>query len=161
MKKQKELSDKLLQLEQSRKEIIENINQRNANARAETLDNIGTRGGNTLVGKFVNSAKSHEEKAQTALAQGRYLDYFRHSDKAKAQTEKAEIARRNQMQNKIDSYELLGNKKGANRLREEMNKEGFGKKEKTKEDIEKLKEIEEHTKETKEALDKLLKGLEG
>ncbi len=161
LNKQKELSDKLLQLEQARKKIIENINQRNANARAETLENIGVRGGNTAVGKAVNSAKSLEDKAQTALAQGRYNDYFRHSDRAKKQTEKAENRRREQMQNKIDSYEKLGNKEGANRLREEMNKEGFGKAKPEKEDIEKLKEIGEHTKETKDLLEKLLKGLDG
>jgi hypothetical protein len=161
LKKQKELSDKLLQLENARQKVIQNINQRNANARAETLENIGARAGNTTVGKAVNSAKSHEEKAQTALAQGRYNDYFRHSDQAKKQTEKAENKRRSQMQNKIDSYEKLGNKEGANRLREEMNKEGFGKGKPEKEDIEKLKEIEEHTKETKDLLDKLLKGLDG
>ena len=161
LKKQKELSDKLLQLENARAKVIQNINQRNANARAETLENIGARAGNTGVGKAVNSAKSHEDKAQTALAQGRYSDYFRHSDQAKKQTEKAENRRREQMQNKIDSYEKLGNKEGANRLREEMNKEGFGKAKPEKEDIEKLKEIEEHTKETKDLLDKLLNGLEG
>lgn len=161
LKKQKELSDKLLQLENARQKVIQNINQRNANARAETLENIGARAGNTGVGKNVNSAKSHEDKAQTALAQGRYNDYFRHSDRAKKQTEKAENRRREQMQNKIDSYEKLGNKEGANRLREEMNKEGFGKAKPEKEDIEKLKEIEEHTKETKDLLDKLLKGLDG
>ena len=161
LNKQKELSDKLLQLEQARKKVIENINQRNANARAETLENIGVRGGNTAVGKAVNSAKSLEDKTQTALAQGRYNDYFRHSDRAKKQTEKAENRRREQMQNKIDSYEKLGNKEGANRLREEMNKEGFGKAKPEKEDIEKLKEIGEHTKETKDLLEKLLKGLDG
>lgn len=161
LKKQKELSDKLLQLEKARKKVIENINQRSANARAETLENIGQRGGNTAVGKLVNKSKSYKEKAQTALADGRYNEYFRNSDRAKDSIGKAESKRKEQMQKKIESYEKLGNKTGANRLREEMHKEGFGKTEQTKEDIEKLKEIEENTKETKESLAKLLKGLEG
>ena len=155
------LEEKLQSLVKARAKLIESVQAKTAQARKDTLEMVGQRAGGTAVGRHVNRAKTAQEKAQQALAEGRYSDYFRQTDKAKASQEKAEAKRKESMQKKAEEYERLGNKEGAKRMRDEIEKEGFGKNKAEKEDIEKLKEIEEHTKETKDALEKLLEGLKG
>ena len=155
------LEEKLQSLVKARAKLIESVQTKTAQARKDTLEMVGQRAGGTAVGRHVNRAKTAQEKAQQALAEGRYSDYFRQTDKAKASMEKAEAKRKESMQKKAEEYERLGNKEGAKRMRDEIEKEGFGKNKAEKEDIEKLKEIEEHTKETKDALEKLLEGLKG
>ena len=155
------LEEKLQSLVKARAKLIESVQAKTAQARKDTLEMVGQRAGGTAVGRHVQRAKTAQEKAQQALAEGRYSDYFRQTDKAKASMEKAEAKRKEQLTKKADEYERLGNKEGAKRMRDEIEKEGFGKNKAEKEDIEKLKEIEEHTKETKDALEKLLEGLKG
>ena len=155
------LEEKLQSLVKARAKLIESVQTKTAQARKDTLELVGARAGGTAVGRHVQRAKTAQEKAQQALAEGRYSDYFRQTDKAKASMEKAEAKRKEQLTKKADEYERLGNKEGAKRMRDEIEKEGFGKNKAEKEDIEKLKEIEEHTKETKDALEKLLEGLKG
>ena len=155
------LEEKLQSLVKARAKLIESVQSKTAQARKDTLEMVGQRAGGTAVGRHVNRAKTAQEKAQQALAEGRYSDYFRQTDKAKASMEKAEAKRKESMQKKAEEYERLGNKEGAKRMRDEIEKEGFGKNKAEKDDIEKLKEIGEHTKETKDALEKLLEGLKG
>ena len=155
------LEEKLQSLVKARAKLIESVQTKTAQARKDTLEMVGQRAGGTAVGRHVNRAKTAQDKAQQALAEGRYSDYFRQTDKAKASMEKAEAKRKESMEKKAEEYERLGNKEGAKRMRDEIEKEGFGKNKAEKEDIEKLKEIGEHTKETKDALEKLLEGLKG
>ena len=155
------LEKKLQDLIKARAKLEESIVEKTKKARLDVLESVGARAGGTAVGRHVQRAKTAQEKAQQALAEGRYSDYFRQTDKAKTSMEKAEAKRKEQLTKKADEYERLGNKEGAKRMRDEIEKEGFGKNKAEKEDIEKLKEIEEHTKETKDALEKLLEGLKG
>ena len=155
------LEEKLQSLVKARAKLIESVQAKTAQARKDTLEMVGQRAGGTAVGRHVNRAKTAQDKAQQALAEGRYSDYFRQTDKAKASMEKAEAKRKESMEKKAEEYERLGNKEGAKRMRDEIEKEGFGKNKAEKEDIETLKEIGEHTKETKDALEKLLEGLKG
>lgn len=151
---------RLNDLYDQRKKILDDIAKKNKDALDATMSLIGDKGRGQTKQKMDKSEK-YAEKAETAKAQGRMNDYFRYSKKSDEYKEKAVGERRDLLQRKGREALKKGDRETFDKLKDEYNKEGFGKGKPDDEQAKKLDKIADETEKTRKNLDKLVNGLQG
>lgn len=151
---------RLNDLYDQRKKILDDIAKKNKDALDATMQLIGDKGRGQTKQKMEKSEK-YAEKAETAKAQGRMNDYFRYSKKSDEYKEKAVGERRDLLQRKGREALKKGDRETFDKLKDEYNKEGFGKGKPDDEQAKKLDKIADETEKTRKNLDKLVNGLQG
>lgn len=152
--------NRLNDLYDQRKKTLDDIAKRTKDALDATMQLIGDKGRGQTKQKMDKSAK-YAEKAETAKAEGRMNDYFRYSKKSEEYKERAVDERRDMLQSKGREALKRGDRETFDKLKDEYNKEGFGKGKPDDEQAKKLDKIAEETEKTRQNLDKLVNGLQG
>ena len=158
--KKESLENRLNDLYDQRKKILDDIAKKTKDALDATMQLIGDKGRGQTKQKMDKSAK-YAEKAETAKAEGRMNDYFRYSKKSEEYKERAVGERRDMLQSKGREALKRGDRETFDKLKDEYNKEGFGKGKPDDEQAKKLDKIAEETEKTRQNLDKLVNGLQG
>ena len=158
--KKESLENRLNDLYDQRKKTLDDIAKRTKDALDATMQLIGDKGRGQTKQKMDKSAK-YAEKAETAKAEGRMNDYFRYSKKSEEYKERAVGERRDMLQSKGREALKRGDRETFDKLKDEYNKEGFGKGKPDDEQAKKLDKIAEETEKTRQNLDKLVNGLQG
>lgn len=158
--KKESLENRLNDLYDQRKKILDDITKKTKDALDATMQLIGDKGRGQTKQKMDKSAK-YAEKAETAKAQGRMNDYFRYSKKSEEYKDKAVGERRDMLQRKGREALKKGDRETFDKLKDEYNKEGFGKGKPDDEQAKKLDKIADETEKTRKNLDKLVNGLQG
>ncbi len=158
--KKESLENRLNDLYDQRKKTLDDIAKQTKAALDATMQLIGDKGRGQTKQKMDKSAK-YAEKAETAKAEGRMNDYFRYSKKSEEYKERAVGERRDMLQSKGREALKRGDRETFDKLKDEYNKEGFGKGKPDDEQAKKLDKIAEETEKTRQNLDKLVNGLQG
>ena len=158
--KKESLENRLNDLYDQRKKTLDDISNKTKAALDATMQLIGDKGRGQTKQKMDKSAK-YAEKAETAKAEGRMNDYFRYSKKSEEYKERAVGERRDMLQSKGREALKRGDRETFDKLKDEYNKEGFGKGKPDDEQAKKLDKIAEETEKTRQNLDKLVNGLQG
>ncbi len=158
--KKESLENRLNDLYDQRKKTLDDIAKKTKDALDATMQLIGDKGRGQTKQNMDKSAK-YAEKAETAKAEGRMNDYFRYSKKSEEYKERAVSERRDMLQSKGREALKRGDRETFDKLKDEYNKEGFGKGKPDDEQAKKLDKIAEETEKTRQNLDKLVNGLQG
>lgn len=158
--KKESLENRLNDLYDQRKKTLDDIAKKTKDALDATMQLIGDKGRGQTKQMMDKSAK-YAEKAETAKAEGRMNDYFRYSKKSEEYKERAVGERRDMLQSKGREALKRGDRETFDKLKDEYNKEGFGKGKPDDEQAKKLDKIAEETEKTRQNLDKLVNGLQG
>ena len=158
--KKESLENRLNDLYDQRKKTLDDISKKTKDAIDATMQLIGDKGRGQTKQMMDKSAK-YAEKAETAKAEGRMNDYFRYLKKSEEYKERAVGERRDMLQSKGREALKRGDRETFDKLKDEYNKEGFGKGKPDDEQAKKLDKIAEETEKTRENLDKLVNGLQG
>jgi hypothetical protein len=154
LKEKQTAEDKLQNLYKERKTLIDDINQKTKDA-SKALQNLMSKGSGGTASK-AKRAQTEQEKADAALASGHYNDYFRHTDRAAKLRQEAEDKRKGNLERRGADALKRGDMKTYNRLKEQYEKEGFGK----KKPDEKLTQTDKNIAEMKKLIKTLVDGID-